>query len=91
VSSPDEQPPLTPEMRAQNRTASPELLCRLANNLKQIRNARGYTQEQLAELCRLHKDYISDIEQATVNITLANLIALARALDCAESELLRRR
>ena len=43
-----------------------------------MRYARGYTQEKLAELCQLHRSYISDIEQATVNITLANLEALAR-------------
>jgi transcriptional regulator with XRE-family HTH domain len=51
--------------------------------------ARGFTQRQLAAQCGTCKTYISNIEQGTVNITLANLEALATGLNCTESELLR--
>ena len=41
-------------------------------------------------LCRLHKNYISNIEQATVNISLANLETIARGLRCTANDLLRK-
>jgi len=41
-------------------------------------------------MCGLTKSYVGNVEQATVNITLANLEALAIGLHCGEDELLRR-
>jgi transcriptional regulator with XRE-family HTH domain len=65
-----------------NRKASPESLWLLATNLKRLRDARGYTQHQLAHRCGLGQGYIGDIEREAVNVTLANLEALANGLDC---------
>ena len=75
-------------MGNQNRKASPEILWRLATNLKRLRKARGYTQKELANLCGLTKTYISNVEQGTVNISLSNLEALMNGLDCAVEDLL---
>jgi DNA-binding XRE family transcriptional regulator len=72
------------------RKASPEIRRRLSNNLKRLRESRCYTQEDLAEFSGLNKSYISNVEQATMNVTLASLEALAKGLDCDEEELLRR-
>jgi DNA-binding Xre family transcriptional regulator len=77
-------------MGTKNRKASPEILWRLATNLKRLREARGYTQHELARRCGFPNSYISDIEQETVNITLANLEALANGLECFAEDLLRR-
>jgi transcriptional regulator with XRE-family HTH domain len=73
-----------------NRMASREIRYRMSNNLKRLRTARGYTQKDLGARCGLHKNYISNLEQATVNISLANLEAIATGLECWEEELLRR-
>jgi transcriptional regulator with XRE-family HTH domain len=73
-----------------NRKPSMEIRYRLADNLRRYRSYRGYTQEALAKVCGLHRNYVSNVEQATVNITLANLEALATGLLCGEDELLRR-
>ena len=70
------------------RKASPEILWRLATNLKRLRRARGYTQHQLSRRCGFPNSYIGDIEQENVNITLANLEALAMGLSCLECDLL---
>jgi DNA-binding XRE family transcriptional regulator len=67
-----------------------DILCRLANNVKTRRNALDYTQEALGKICLFSKNYISNIEQGTVNITLSNLEKLAKGLRCTESDLLRR-
>lgn len=77
-------------MGNKNRKASSEILWRLANNVKRLREARGYTQQELAHRCGLNKGYVSKIEQELMNISLANLEALANGLECTEEDLLRR-
>ena len=77
-------------MLATNRKPSWVICCRLADNLRRYRILRGYTQEDLAARCGFHKNYVSIVEQARVNITLANLEALAGGLGCGEEELLMR-
>lgn len=71
-----------------HRKPSREIQYRLADNLKRLRKARNYTQQELANRCRLTKSYISNVEQGTVNISLANLENLARGLRCSEVDLL---
>lgn len=71
-----------------NRAASPELRHRLAVNMKNLRAAKGYTQEQLALRCGVGQGYIGDIEREAVNVTLANLERLSIALECWEVDLL---
>ncbi len=71
-----------------HRPASPEIRHRLAVNMKSLRAAKGYTQEQLARRCGVGKGYIGDIEREAVNVSLANLERLSIALDCWEVDLL---
>jgi transcriptional regulator with XRE-family HTH domain len=73
---------------ATHRKPSAEILGYLATNLKTKRTARRYTQERLALLCGFEPSYIGDLEQQTVNVTLANLEAVAKGLGCTASELL---
>lgn len=75
---------------ATRRRPSVEILYRLADNLRQYRHYRGYTQHELARQCGFSNSYVGEVEQGTVNITLANLEALATGLRCGEDELLRR-
>jgi transcriptional regulator with XRE-family HTH domain len=75
---------------AGHRKPSTEICYRLADNLRRYRHYRGYTQHQLARQCGFSNSYIGDVEQGIVNITLANLEALAMGLRCGEDELLRR-
>jgi transcriptional regulator with XRE-family HTH domain len=65
-----------------HRKPSAKILGYLAVNLKALRTARGYTQEELARLCGFVPSYIGDLEQQTVNVTLANLEAVAKGLGC---------
>ena len=60
----------------------------LADNLRRLRTARGWTQHQLARACGLPLSYVSQIEQARVNLTLASLEALALGLECWPADLL---
>jgi transcriptional regulator with XRE-family HTH domain len=73
----------------QTRKASLDVRWRLSTNLKRLRQARGYTQGGLGAVCGLSNSYISNVEQGAVNISLANLEALANGLGCAAEDLLR--
>ena len=48
--------------------------------IRQIREERGLTQEQLAALADLHRAYIGQIERGEKNIGLVNLEKIAKAL-----------
>jgi len=61
----------------------------LAEGVRRRRQARGWTQQQLAEESRLSVIYVSHLElaRANVNPTLRALAALAHALGCRVGEL----
>lgn len=50
-------------------------------NLRKFRKEKGYSQEKLAELCGLHRTYISDIECFTRNISIENVQKISNALE----------
>jgi transcriptional regulator with XRE-family HTH domain len=56
--------------------------------LREFRLRKGYSQEKLAEIAKLHRNYIGMVERGERNITLLNIKKLARALDIEVSELL---
>jgi len=52
----------------------------LAKNLRHLRSVRHVSQEQLADVCGLHRTYIGGIERCERNITLGTLERIADAL-----------
>lgn len=49
--------------------------------VRQFRNARGLTQEDLAGTSELHVTYVSQVERGLRNVTLYNIHRLAHALE----------
>jgi transcriptional regulator with XRE-family HTH domain len=56
-------------------------LLRLGENIRQLRLSKGLSQEKLAELADLHRTYLGGVERGERNISLLNLIRLARVLE----------
>lgn len=53
----------------------------LAHNIRQLRKARGWSQEILAEKSGLHRTYVGDIERVERNVSVDNIEKLARAFN----------
>lgn len=65
-----------------------DLRGRLGTRLKQLRQARRLTQEQLAERAGLSYKFVGEIERGRGNPTLTTLAALSEALGVALTDLL---
>ena len=61
----------------------------VGRNVKRIRQEKGLTQEQLADLSGFSQQYISGLEQGRRNPTVVSLYELAMALGVGHIELVR--
>ena len=59
----------------------------VGRNVKRVRQEKGLTQEQLAELSGFSQQYISGLEQGRRNPTVVSLYELATALGISHTEL----
>ena len=57
-------------------------------NLRRFRKKAGLTQGELAEQAGLHVNYISGADRGERNLSLVNIVKLARALGVSASDLL---
>lgn len=55
--------------------------------VRSLREARGLSQEQLAELAGMHRTYVSSLERGQRNVGLDNVIAIASALEVSPADL----
>ena len=64
-----------------------EELKEFGNRLRELRLNKGYSQEKLAEIAKMHRNYVGMVERGERNITLLNIKKLARALKVETKEL----
>ncbi len=57
-------------------------------NIRRLRMAKELSQEALAELCTLDRTYVGAIERGERNVSLQNIVKLARSLGVLPSKLL---
>jgi transcriptional regulator with XRE-family HTH domain len=60
----------------------------LGRRVRQLRESRGWTQEQLASRCGKHWTYVGGIERGERNPTLRVLASLAKAFSIPVAQLL---
>lgn len=58
-----------------------DILKVFGNNVRKYRNQKGVSQEKFAEMCGLHRTYISDVERQQRSISLENVQKIADALE----------
>jgi len=63
----------------------------LAGNIRTYRRSRDLSQEELAEICGLHRTYVGSVERGERNVTLSTLEAFSTALGVSVQDLLKRK
>jgi transcriptional regulator with XRE-family HTH domain len=66
--------------------SDPRLL--FGKRVRALRLKRGLSQEKLAELADLHRNYVGGVERGERNIALLNIIALSHALKVKPTKLI---
>lgn len=62
----------------------------LGRAVRELRRGIGISQGALAERCGLHRTYVGGIERGERNVSFANLLRVADALEVSPKELLAR-
>ena len=65
------------------------ILVAFGRRVKELRKSKKITQEQFANLCDLHKNYIGMIERGERNPSLINIQNIATAFEISLSELMK--
>ncbi|TAD74147.1 MAG: XRE family transcriptional regulator [Oscillatoriales cyanobacterium] len=68
--------------------AKADLLILLGTRIRELRKARGLSQEAFAAECGLDRTYIGGIERGERNVAIRNLALIAKSLGISMSELL---
>ena len=63
-------------------------LITLGNTIKKLREKKGFSQEALAEEAGIHRTYMGRVERGKQNISILNLIKIAKALGIPSATLL---
>jgi transcriptional regulator with XRE-family HTH domain len=52
----------------------------LGRRIRELRSKHGWTQEQFAEFCGLHRTYMGHVERGEKNVSLSTVLRVANAL-----------
>jgi transcriptional regulator with XRE-family HTH domain len=66
-----------------------EIQVRLGKKIRELRKRKGWSQEELADKCRIGRAHMSLIERGQQNLTLATLSAICTQLDVTMSAILK--
>ena len=68
--------------------ANKEILRLIGDNIIRLREDRGWSQEELAFRCGLHRTYIGAVERGERNVGVLNVLKIAKSLGVGPDELL---
>ena len=67
-----------------------QLIPLFGQTIRNIRLDKHISQEKFADICGLHRTYVSDVELGKRNVSLENIGKMAEALDISISDLFRK-
>ncbi len=76
-------------MQSMSNVNKQDIRVRFGLKVRALRRARKFSQEELGNICQLHRTYISDIEGGGRNVSLINIKKLAQAFKVSMSQLLK--
>ena len=53
---------------------------KLGKNLRKARESRGWSQEEMAARCGVHRTYVGSVERGEYNVTVLTLKKMAKTL-----------
>ena len=60
----------------------------LGTRIRQLRKKKGWTQDEFAVICDLHRSHMGKIERGETNVRLSTLVVIAKSLDVSVEELI---
>jgi transcriptional regulator with XRE-family HTH domain len=69
-------------------TDTPDILTRFGKRVRELRRAKGFSQEGFAAECGLDRTYIGGIERGERNLALRNIEVIAKALGISIADLM---
>lgn len=70
------------------RRPSADITATLSANIVRLRKAKTLSQEELADICGIHRTYIGSVERQERNVTLSSLEMIATGLGVSVLQLL---
>jgi len=61
----------------------------LGARIRQFRQKKGWSQEEFADRCGIHRSHMGEIERGNANVTLSTLVIIAQTLSTSAATLLR--
>jgi len=61
----------------------------LGSRIRELRLKKGWSQEQFADICDIHRSHMGEIERGETNLTLATMLVIAQKLESSIAALFR--
>ncbi len=61
----------------------------LGTRIRELRLKKGWSQEQFADNCDIHRSHMGEIERGETNLTLSTMLVIAQKLETTISALFR--
>lgn len=61
----------------------------IGSRIRELRTKRGWSQEEFADHCGIHRSHMGEIERGETNLTLSTLLVITQKLDITVSALFR--
>jgi len=62
---------------------------KIGNRIRELRSARGWSQEEFADRCEIHRGHMGQIERGEKDVTISTLAKVGKGLEMTVAALLK--